>query len=124
MREYCKQFPYNFDVRVIENRGRDVSALLVGCGEDLFQYDYVCFAHDKKVTQLSPQSIGDGFAYKCFENILASKEYVSNVIDLFERIRASASLCRLLRTMPAISRGTRSHGDRISPVPRLLGTAH
>lgn len=85
VREYCKQFPYRFDVRVIENRGRDVSSLLVGCGEDLFQYDYVCFAHDKKVTQLSPQSIGDGFAYKCYENILASKEYVSNVIDLFEK---------------------------------------
>lgn len=82
--ERCSGLPYHVDVRLIENRGRDVSALLIGGGADLMKYDYVCFAHDKKVTQLSPQSIGDGFAYKCFENILASKEYVSNVIQLFE----------------------------------------
>lgn len=80
----CRDLPYHVDVRLIQNRGRDVSALLIGGGKDLMQYDYVCFAHDKKVTQLSPYSIGDGFAYKCFENILASKEYVSNVIKLFE----------------------------------------
>ena len=84
VKERCEGLPYHIDVRLIENRGRDVSALLIGGGKNLMQYDYVCFAHDKKVTQLSPQSIGDGFAYKCFENILASKEYVSNVIALFE----------------------------------------
>ncbi|MBM6699813.1 rhamnan synthesis F family protein [Bifidobacterium pullorum subsp. saeculare] len=85
VRKRCKGMPYNVDVRVIQNRGRDVSALLVGAGRDCLKYDYVCFAHDKKVTQLSPYSIGDGFAYKCFENILGSKELVSNIIDHFER---------------------------------------
>ncbi|MCI1643004.1 MAG: rhamnan synthesis F family protein [Bifidobacterium crudilactis] len=85
VRARCESINYNVDVRVITNRGRDVSAFLVGCGKDLMNYDYVCFAHDKKVTQLSPKSIGEGFAYKCFENILASPEYVSNVIDLFEK---------------------------------------
>lgn len=84
--EYCAEhdMPYNIDVRVIQNRGRDVSAFLIGGGKDLFKYDYVCFMHDKKVTQLSPQSIGDGFRYKCFENMLPTKEYVENVIKLFE----------------------------------------
>lgn len=84
VRERTQGMPYKIDVRVIQNRGRDVSALLVGAGKDLYQYDYVCFGHDKKVTQIEPQSVGDGFRYKCFENILASKEYVSNVIGLFE----------------------------------------
>ena len=84
VRERCKDLPYNVDVRVIQNRGRDVSALLVGAGKDCLQYDYVCFAHDKKVTQLSPYSIGDGFAYKCFENVLGSKALVSNIINHFE----------------------------------------
>ena len=70
VRERCKDLPYNVDVRVIQNRGRDVSALLVGAGKDCLQYDYVCFAHDKKVTQLSPYSIGDGFAYKCFRECI------------------------------------------------------
>lgn len=85
VRDRVKDMPYNIDVRVIENRGRDVSALLVGAGKDLYQYDYVCFGHDKKVTQISPQSVGDGFRYKCFENILASKAYVTNVISLFDQ---------------------------------------
>lgn len=86
VRDYCDDhdLPYNIDIRVIENRGRDVSAFLIGGGKDLFKYDYVCFMHDKKVTQVSPQSVGDGFRYKCFENMLASKEYVQNIIKLFE----------------------------------------
>lgn len=84
VKQRCKEMPYNVDVRVIQNRGRDVSALLVGVGKDCLNYDYVCFAHDKKVTQLTPYSIGDGFAYKCFENILGSKELVSNIIHLLE----------------------------------------
>ncbi|MDF7663238.1 rhamnan synthesis F family protein [Bifidobacterium sp. ESL0763] len=84
VRKKCKDLPYHADVRVIQNRGRDVSALLVGAGKDLFDYDYVCFMHDKKVTQLTPQSIGDGFRYKCFENMLPTKAYVENVLQLFE----------------------------------------
>lgn len=84
VRNATREMPYNFDIRVIQNRGRDVSALLVGVGADVFKYDYVCFAHDKKVTQISPYSVGEGFAYKCFENILPTTEYVSNVIQKFE----------------------------------------
>ncbi len=79
-----KDMPYNVDIRRIENRGRDVSAFLVGAGKDLIAYDYVAFMHDKKVTQLTPGTKGDGFRIKCFENMLASKAYVSQVIHLFE----------------------------------------
>lgn len=84
LREKTKNMPYNVDIRKIENRGRDVSAFLVGGGKDLMKYDYVAFMHDKKVTQLSPQTKGDGFRIKCFENMLASRAYVSQVINLFE----------------------------------------
>lgn len=81
----CEGLPYNVNVRLIENRGRDVSALLVGVKDVIENYDYVCFAHDKKVTQLTPFSKGDGFAIKCFENILASPEFVANIIQKFEQ---------------------------------------
>ena len=77
VREACEGLPYRVDVRVIENRGRDVSALLVGVKDVIADYDYVCFAHDKKVTQLEPYSKG--------ENILASREFVANVIEQFEK---------------------------------------
>ncbi|MCU6791774.1 rhamnan synthesis F family protein [Paenibacillus sp. WQ 127069] len=72
------------EVIVIENRGRDVSSLLVSCKKILMNYDYVCFAHDKKTAQIKPYSVGESFMYKCFENILGSKAFVENIIQTFE----------------------------------------
>lgn len=80
---------YQVEYRLVENRGRDVSALLVGCRDIVLDggYDLICFMHDKK-------GIGGNFEYSyegkhfsdcCFENIAPTAEYVSNVIDLFER---------------------------------------
>lgn len=70
-------------VLLIENRGRDVSALLVAAKGFVMEYDVVCFAHDKKVTQLEPSSVGAAFAYHCLENTLGTEQYVNNVINLF-----------------------------------------
>lgn len=85
VREATQDLPYNVIIRLIENRGRDVSALLVGVKDIINDYDLVCFAHDKKVTQLDQGSVGDGFALKCFENMFATKEYVANLIDKFRQ---------------------------------------
>ena len=71
------------EVRVIQNRGRDVSSLLVGVKDVIMDYDIVCFAHDKKTAQVKPGTIGASFAYKCFENVLSNKAYVANVINTF-----------------------------------------
>lgn len=83
--EATKDLPHRVRVILIENRGRDVAALLVGAREAVMDYDLVCFIHDKKVTQIHPGTVGEGFATKCFENVLASKEFVANVISTFER---------------------------------------
>ncbi|MFC2473257.1 MAG: rhamnan synthesis F family protein, partial [Actinomyces sp.] len=99
--EACKDLPYNVTVRLIENRGRDVSALLVGCKDIINDYDLVCFTHDKKVTQVRPYSVGDGFAIKCFENLLATRDFVKNVIATFD---AEPRLGLLAPTPP-------NHGD-------------
>lgn len=72
-------------VILIENRGRDVSALLVGCKEYIMNYDLVCFAHDKKTAQFKPDTIGKSFSYKCWENVLGSRAYVENIIYTFEK---------------------------------------
>lgn len=71
------------DVKVIENRGRDVSAFLVPNREEVLKYDIACFAHDKKTKQLHPELKGEEFKYKCLENILGNKNFVNNIIDLF-----------------------------------------
>lgn len=76
--------PNKVEVILIQNRGRDVSALLVATKKFIMNYDYVCFVHDKKVTQLKPETVGTGFSYKCFENLLATSDFVNNVINTFE----------------------------------------
>lgn len=87
--------PYSVEVRVVENRGRDVSGLLVGARDVLDRFDLVCFIHDKRVTQLVPYSKGAGFAEKCFENLLATPNFVANVLGLF------ATEARLGMLMPS-----------------------
>ncbi|MCD7820157.1 MAG: rhamnan synthesis F family protein [Lachnospiraceae bacterium] len=56
----------HMEIRLIPNRGRDVSALLVGVKDIVANYEYLCFAHDKKSSQVRG-SIGESFNYKCFE---------------------------------------------------------
>ncbi len=77
----CKKL----NVNVIENRGRDVSALLVAARGFIMNYDYVCFAHDKKDGQLDWGIKGASFSYQCFENLLKSSIFVENVINVFEK---------------------------------------
>ncbi len=72
------------EIVLIENRGRDVSSLLIGCKPYIKDYDIVCFMHDKKTTQIKPYCVGRSFAYQCWENNLASREYVENIIYTFE----------------------------------------
>lgn len=83
--EKLKKAGLKGSVMVIENRGRDVSSLLVGATEFVFNYDLICFAHDKKTTQVLPYSVGRSWAYKINENMFATKEYVSNIIDMFSK---------------------------------------
>ena len=72
-------------VILVENRGRYVSSLLVGGKELLRQYDYVCVAYDRKSPQSPPLSLGESCAYKYFENVLASEEYVHNILQTFAK---------------------------------------
>jgi len=67
-----------------DSKGRDVGALWVMLRQYMKEYDYVCFMHNKKSPQDKPLTIGRGFAQRCYENMLASKEYVQNVINTFD----------------------------------------
>ena len=73
-------------VEIIENRGRDISALLIGAKEYVFGYDLVFFLHDKKSGRyLTPPSIGISWQKKCFENLLGSSMYIENILHMFEK---------------------------------------
>lgn len=71
------------EVRVLPNRGRDVSALLASFKDVVMNYDVACVTHDKKTGYLKPQTVGEGFAYMGYENILGSDAFVLQVIQAF-----------------------------------------
>jgi rhamnosyltransferase len=75
-----------FDVRVVaQNRGRDMSALVITC-RDVFladRYDAVCRLHTKRSPQdLAPRS--REFKRHLLDNLLVSRGYVTNVLRLFQ----------------------------------------
>ncbi len=75
----------HMEVRTAENRGRDQSSLFVCCKDIVEKYDLVCFTHDKKSPGSGSFISGKAFSYHCFENTIATPEYVENVIELFEK---------------------------------------
>lgn len=73
------------EVRKIENRGRDVASLLYYCKDIWDEYEYLGFIHDKKSSGAHDVLQGDKFRYSMWENLVASKEYVFNIIERFEK---------------------------------------
>ncbi len=74
----------NVKVILVENRGRDISSLLVGVREEVKKYDLVCFAHDKKSHEGENLIVGEEFVRHCFDNILGSAAYVLSIIKEFQ----------------------------------------
>ncbi len=72
------------EIRLVENRGRDMSALLVGCRDLLLKYKYLCFVHDKKSSQKEYSTVGAEFDRLNWENMLGSEGYIRNIIKLLE----------------------------------------
>lgn len=73
----------HYEVRVVEeNRGRDISALLITCKDIVLDkdYDLVCRLHSKKSPQNSPnQSLH--FKKQMYENLTRDRGFVSKLID-------------------------------------------
>lgn len=85
--------PNRLEIRVLPNRGRDVSALLTSFRDVVMNYDVACVTHDKKTGYLKPQTVGEGFAYMGYENILGSKTFVAQVIQAFDQDPFLGLLC-------------------------------
>lgn len=75
--------PNHVEIRVLPNRGRDVSALLASFKDVVMNYDVACVTHDKKTGYLKPQTVGEGFAYMGYENILGGDTFVRQILQAF-----------------------------------------
>lgn len=67
-----------------ENRGRDISALLVAARPYILRYKYVCFVHDKGLLTGDDAEDVRTFAECLWHNMLGGKEYVCNILRLLE----------------------------------------
>lgn len=69
---------------LVPERGRDISALLMAVGKIAWNYEFLCFCHDKKSARY-PLPVGRDFQRLLWENLLASREYIFNVLELFRK---------------------------------------
>lgn len=66
-------------------RGRDIAAFLIAAREKMLSYRYVCFTHDKKMSaDAHYYTLGENFRELILKNVLASENYIRNIITLFE----------------------------------------
>ena len=72
---------------MILNKGRDIASVLVAANDFINEgnFDYVCFAHDKKMPHLKWKKVGDTFVDRCYRSIMGNENIVNNVVDLFEK---------------------------------------
>lgn len=73
------------EIRMQENRGRNENAYWLTCRDVIESYDIICVTHDKKTPSARPGIKGRYFSEHCWHNILKSREYVHNVLALFDR---------------------------------------
>ncbi|MCI7612881.1 MAG: DUF4422 domain-containing protein [Selenomonadaceae bacterium] len=68
-----------------DNRGRDISALLVASREILLRYDYVAFLHDKKsIDRIYDRDVFN-WSDLMWKNTIGSEEYISNIIYMLAK---------------------------------------
>lgn len=66
-----------------ENRGRDISALLVAFREIALEYDYICFLHDKKAHHAYLEKEVNIWIENLWGNTIGSSSYIQNVLNVF-----------------------------------------
>lgn len=82
-----------YQVVLKQNRGRDISALLVACRKIILEYEYVCFVHDKKSMQFAEKQWAQSWFYSMWENTVGSDCFVKNVIQKMESEKELGLLC-------------------------------
>lgn len=72
----------NVNLRITENRGRDIAPLLLAFPEIFNEYEYVLHIHTKKSHHNSRLY---GWYYFLIENLIGSREVVDSILSLFEK---------------------------------------
>lgn len=76
-----------------ENRGRDISALLIAGKDFFFKFDYICFVHDKEWRDPEYQEETKQWRYNLWENTLGSMDYIEQIIEKLQMEKEIGLLC-------------------------------
>ena len=71
----------NFEILVVENKGRDVLPFIKQMNKVYRKYKYFCHIHTKK-TQIPV--LGDNWRQYLYDNMLGTKEIISEILSKFE----------------------------------------
>ncbi|MCE1175643.1 MAG: glycosyltransferase [Burkholderiales bacterium] len=71
----------NFDIRLVENKGRDIAPLFVACADLFTRYKYLCHVHTKRSLHID---FGDAWRRYLLEATLGSVDLVEKVVGEFE----------------------------------------
>ena len=82
----------NTHIETFENRGRDVAPFLFQMSDCIDNYDYVCHIHTKKSEHLK-LSAGDDWRKYLLNNLLGSKSYIREILDIFENNPKIGIIC-------------------------------
>lgn len=75
----------NCIIRKKNNRGRDVSSLLVTFREEILQYTFFCFLHDKKsLGNIKNLETAEKWRRLYFDCLLYDREYINAIVSKFE----------------------------------------
>jgi len=75
----------NVSYTLKENRGHDVSALLISGRDIVSKYKYICFLHDKKEHSEQKKKDVEIWIENLWGNQIGSRDYIENILCLFEK---------------------------------------
>lgn len=91
-KEYSPILESRLKIIVMENRGRDLAALVIAAAPDIMKYKYVCFCHDK-ISKQANYASSSSFDRIIWENLLSSTQYINNILARFENEPHLGLLC-------------------------------
>lgn len=71
-------------IELCDKRGREWAAYLFVFCEYYRDYEYVCYIHDKKSSQMFYPTVGESFFHNLWENSIRSSEYINGVMAQFD----------------------------------------
>lgn len=72
----------NYNIKIVENKGRDIYPLLIQMRKVWHKYKYLCHIHTKK--SMHDPNYGYSWRHYLYKNILGSDELISNILTNFE----------------------------------------